>query len=398
VRVAFTTLAPFISGAERSLQVTLPYLRDVGVEPLVIGPLSGKLVPWLHENKIPFLPCPLPFRDRWHAVHWWRSVGKLKRLLRQHGVDIVHSNQMWCYPAISFAARDLGLPRICHMRDEVSPAALHWFCMAGVEAAICISRHIERQVADGWSTALPRPWLQTIMNPVRLPLDWNAETAPVICDPVDLPSMPGRENELSTRTAARRKLGLSQESLVFGFIGQVVPVKGLLPLLDSLKMLEADSRWHLLVAGTDHNQGAPHEQVCRQRVAELELSGRVTFAGYLDNVDPFYRAIDLALVPSLEEPLGRIPLEAASYGKPSLASAVGGLPDTIVEEETGWLVQRPDVQPWTTALQSALDSPLFEMGQTARTWVERVAHPRAYADKLQQVYQGLLQSRRARSG
>jgi L-malate glycosyltransferase len=396
MRVAFTTLAPFISGAERSLQITLTHLRQVGVEPVVIGPSKGKLVPWCRENEIPFLPCALPLRDRWRALQWWWSVSKLKRLLRTHRVDLVHSNQIWCYPAISFAARELGLPRICHMRDEVSAAALDWFCLAGAEAIICISRHIERQVAEGWSNAKPRPWLKTIINPVRLPLDWNADTVPVICDPVSLPSLQRQEHEHLINREARRNLGLNGAPLLLGFIGQVAPVKGLLPLLDSLKSLESDHRWHLVVAGKDPSVGAPYEQLCRTRVAELGLSRRVTFVGFLDNVDPFYHAIDLALVPSLEEPLGRVPLEAAAYGKPTLASAVGGLPDTIVEGKTGWLVGRPNAESWVAPLRRALDAPLQQMGYAARSWVETVADPRAYAGRLRDVYQGLIEARDAR--
>jgi glycosyltransferase involved in cell wall biosynthesis len=396
VRVAFTTLAPFISGAERSLQITLAHLKGVGVDPIVISPPQGKLAPWCRDNDIPYHACPLPLRDKWRAVQWWWSVAQLKRLLREQHVELVHANQIWCYPAISFAARDLGLPRICHMRDEVSPAALDWFCLSGAEAIICISRHIERQVSSGWSATRPRPWLQTIMNPVRLPLDWNADTVPVICDPVSLPKLPTNGAATTLLASARRKFDLPASTTILGFIGQVVPVKGVLPLLDSLKEIESNSRWHLLIAGKDPNPGAPHEQLCRQRVQELGLTQRVTFAGFLENVEPFYHAIDLAVVPSLEEPLGRIPLEAAAYGKPALASAVGGLPDTIVADQTGWLVPPPNEQSWSSHVLRALDAPLKEIGRKARTWAEQVADPVAYARTLGDVYRRVIQSRRAK--
>jgi len=109
----------------------------------------------------------------------------------------------------------------------------------------------------------------------------------------------------------------------------------------------------------------------------------------LDNTDTLFQAIDLAVVPSLAEPLGRVPLEAASFARPSLAFAVGGLPDTIRHAETGWLIP-----PQSAALHRALldffEDPRPETGLAARAWVEQVAEPGRYAARLADLYQQLM--------
>jgi glycosyltransferase involved in cell wall biosynthesis len=412
IRVAYTTLAPFISGAERSLQITLRHLPAAGVEPVVVGPPEAKLAPWCAEHGIAFIACPLPLRDKWHALRWWGGVRRLRGLLCEHRVDLVHANQIWCYPATGAAGRALGLPRVCHLRDEADPATLHWFCSPGVEAVVCISRHIQRQAEAAWPAGPGRPWITTLVNPVVLPP--SAATAPAavpprpvvaatavsptpaapnawaaIPEPIDLPRLPELHERLWLNGNARLTFGVPGHTTVFGFIGQIREVKGLLGLLDALAALPARYPWHLLVAGRDPRPGAPYEKLCRERAGRPDLAGQVTFLGFLDDTDAFYQAIDVAVVPSLEEPLGRIPLEAAAFAKPSIAFDVGGLPDTIVDGQTGWLVPAQDWTALGAALAAFLELPGTQVGRNARTWVERVADPTGYAHRLAALYHRL---------
>lgn len=370
IRVAFTSLAPFISGAERSLQVTLRHLPAAGVEPVVIGPTTSQLVIWCEREGIPFLTCPLAFRDKWHPIRWWNSVRRMRSLLRTHRIDVVHSNQMWSYPTVGAAAGELGLPRVCHLRDEVEPNVLRWCCSAAPDLAICISGHIARQAEVAWNGAT-RPRIATRINPVELPPR---------TDPND---------ELRLRAEARRSLNIPADAVVFGFVGQIRAVKGVLGLLDSLAKLPSERPWLALIAGQDNDPGAPYEKRCRERAAHPDLAGRVRFLGYLDDLTPLYRSIDAAVVPSSEEPMGRIPLEAASFSRPSLAFSVGGLPDVIQDRKTGWLIPANDWSRLTDAMANVIDGGVAEMGIAARSWGEEVADPVRYARWLADHYREL---------
>jgi glycosyltransferase involved in cell wall biosynthesis len=366
-RVAFTTLAPFISGAERSLQVTVRHLPAAGVAPLVIGPPGAAIAPWCRESDVPFLACPLAFRDKWHPFRWWWSVRQLRGLLRRHRVDLVHANQMWSYPAAGAAGHDLGLPRVCHLRDEANPETLHWCCVAGVEAVVCISTHVARQARAAWPSERSGPMLETLLNPVELPELYDAL------------------EQRRLRSESRRRLGIPDGVTVLGFIGQIRAVKGLLGLLDVLAALPT-RRWRLLVAGRDPEPGANYEKRCRERAEQPDLAGRVQFLGFLEDTASFYQAIDLAIVPSQEEPLGRVPLEAAAWARPSLAFAVGGLPDVVQHGETGWLVPAADWAALAQALVRFLEQPDPEIGEAARAWVEQAANPAQYAQRLAAFY------------
>lgn len=379
MKVAYVSFAPFISGAERSLQIMLQWAPKTGIDPIVVCPPGSKMIPWCETHHVRYFAVPLPDRDKWHPVRWFSSVIRLARLLRRERVDIVHSNQVWSFAAISAAASLVGIPRVCHMRDEVSPAATRWWCKSGVEAVICISAHVEQLVAPAWQRDRHPPLLRTAINPVVPPAE----------------AIDGSASADRCRRV-RHFFQVPDDAVLFGFIGQIVSVKGVRELLKAASALPRSRRWHLLIAGRDPHPGQPYEAECRRDVERLGLVGRVSFAGYLERVSDFYEAIDATVVPSLQEPLGRIPLEAATFGKPSIAFATGGLPETIVHGVTGWLVPTGNVDGLRHALASVLDDTeaAGRAGAHAREHVLQHCAPDRYMGELADLYRTLLESRK----
>jgi len=358
------------------LQILIRHLPEVDVEPLVVCPPDSSIIPWCVENRIPFVSCMLAQRDRRHPFRWWSSVRQIRKKLHANKVNLVHSNQLWSYPAAGRAGQDLGLPRICHIRDEISPEAIAWYGRSGFDAVICISRHVEKSTSGSWPSDQMRPPIYTLLNPVELPnIDESTGLA-------------------ARRSLAKTQLGVGDGKLVFGFIGQIIPIKGLQILLDALAPLKGISDWELIIAGRDPRPGAPHESVCRQKIIDLGLSERVRFIGYLNDVTTFYSAIDLLVVPSLEEPLGRVPLEAGAFGKASIAFAAGGLPETIEDGKTGILLEIGNEHALSQALIGFLNHPDAMMGAQARKKVEREFNPHFYVKELKKFYSQLINNSR----
>lgn len=374
MRVVFVARVPHISGGERSLQLLIEHLPPLGVEPAVLAATGSVLRPWCEEKGIPYAECLLSWRDRWHPLRWWRSVRQVRAALRAFGADVVHANQLFSYPAAGAAGRDLGIPRVCHMRNEATPDDVRWWCADGVEAVFTVSRHIADMVRPAWPEGPRRPIIATVLGPARLfPL-------------------PGLEERRALQANARRRLGLETGAVVFGFIGQLVPVKGLDHLLQALAGLPNRSGWQLVVAGKDPAPGAPCEAACRALVRRLGLEGRVCFLGFLDDVRPVYEATDVVVVPSLEEPLARVLYEAGTHARPVIAYATGGLPEAIRHGETGWLVSRGDVDGLRACLRDRLADPGDGTGLAARAWVEGAAAAGPYAARVVDVYERLLQA------
>ena len=172
------------------------------------------------------------------------------------------------------------------------------------------------------------------------------------------------------------------------FLGRLVPHKGLGWLLKALAQVRPDVR--LDVAG----EGLAREEM--QRLAEkLGLSDKVTFHGWVppETTKKLVEAARAVVFPSLwHEPAGLVTLEAAAYGRPVIASRVGGIPE-YAHEDYSLLVEPNDVSGLASAIeQLATDRALAEtMGQRGREAVERNFSMASFLDNLDAFYQRALQ-------
>src|SRR5207302_8146537 len=94
----------------------------------------------------------------------------------------------------------------------------------------------------------------------------------------------------------------------------------------------------------------------------------VALAGALEDVRPLLHAADVIAVPSRAEGQGIVALEAMAARKPVVAASVGGLPESILDGETGLLVPPNDPPALAAALQAMASSPIMrsQMGARAR--------------------------------
>lgn len=149
-------------------------------------------------------------------------------------------------------------------------------------------------------------------------------------------------------------LGLDPQRPVVGTVARLAPQKGVKYLLEAAQVVQAKlPQVQFLIVG----DGPLMDELQREK-ARLGVTG-VVFAGYLDNVVPVMKALDIFVLPSITEGLGLTILEAMAAEKPVIATAVGGVPEVVVPEETGILVAAADENELGQALLRLLeDSPL----------------------------------------
>jgi len=177
------------------------------------------------------------------------------------------------------------------------------------------------------------------------------------------PAAPGEAREL------RARLGLPLDGVLAVFTGRLLKGKGLEILIEAFARLAGDQRdAHLVILGTGAGQVLSVEHALREEVEQRGLAQRVTFTGRVDNVDEYLRACDLFAFPSLYEGLPHSPIEAAAAGLPAVASRTGGIPDVVVDGQTGLLVEPGDVDGVTLALRTLLADALLRerFGRAAR--------------------------------
>lgn len=132
----------------------------------------------------------------------------------------------------------------------------------------------------------------------------------------------------------------SDRPFVFGTVGRLDAVKNQLQLLDAFASLDSDSRGRcrLLLVGN----GAM-EAMLKERAAQLGIMSSVWFAGARNDIPELMRAMDVFVLPSLNEGISNTILEAMASARPVIAAAVGGNPELIANEATGILYESTQV-------------------------------------------------------
>ena len=147
--------------------------------------------------------------------------------------------------------------------------------------------------------------------------------------------------------------GCPPDALVVGSVGWLTDIKGHEYLIAAVAKLKQDfPSLHLVIVGS----GDRHDALLQQ--GELAgLSDAVHFLGHRDDVEACLAGMDLFVLPSLNEGMGRALIEAMAAGLPVIASRVGGIPAVIRHEQTGLLVPPGDVGALAEALRRLLNRP-----------------------------------------
>lgn len=198
------------------------------------------------------------------------------------------------------------------------------------------------------------------------------------------------ESQSSVRDV-RAEFGIADQAVVAGVVGRLSPEKGQLGFLRTLALVR---RERPDVVGLLVGDGQDRAMLEAEAKA-LGLEEAVFFAGHTGCVGDFYRAMDVVAMPSLSEGMPNVALEAMMFGKPVVASRVGGMPEVVVEGETGFMVKAGDEDALALALVRMLASPsrMQAMGEAGRRRVFENFSPTVRVERLLALYKELLLAR-----
>ncbi|MES2817987.1 MAG: glycosyltransferase family 4 protein [Pseudomonadota bacterium] len=231
----------------------------------------------------------------------------------------------------------------------------------GFAAAVVGSRHMSRVLGINGFDAR-----RVQVVPYFSRFDQQAQGLQAMGEP-KAPGVPGRERAL-------RLL----------FTGQAVKGKGLEVLIKALTRLTGD--WHLTAIAS-----GPRLPVAKALAERYGIAGRIEFIEWLpqEALAGYYRRADLFVLPSVwDDPGPLVGIEAMSFETPVLAFAVGGIPDYVLDDRTGFLADAVSVAALAQALQRAMEQAerLPALGQAARAQVAQYHSRHQHIDQLQQLY------------
>jgi glycosyltransferase involved in cell wall biosynthesis len=170
----------------------------------------------------------------------------------------------------------------------------------------------------------------------------------------------------------------------------LVPLYGLHHLLRAFAALDSPNRaLQLLILG-DGPQRPELESLARA----LGIAERTRFVGRVpnDQVVRYLHQMDIFVIPSLQESFGVAAVEASAVGLPVVASNVGGLPEVVLEGETGFLVPPADVQGLSERLAWLIADPQLRrrMGSAGRAFVTAHYDWQTNAAQMEHLYRSLV--------
>jgi glycosyltransferase involved in cell wall biosynthesis len=188
----------------------------------------------------------------------------------------------------------------------------------------------------------------------------------------------------------RARLGLRRDALVLGFVGRLTRDKGLPELVEAFEGIAArEPRAELLLVGWFD---AAEDAVDAAMRARIEGNPRIHRTGFVEDTAPYYRAMDVLLLPTWREGFPNVVLEAEATGIPVITTISTGSRDSVVPEVTGLLI--PPGYP--SAIEEAAlkllgdEERRLQMGAAARAWVQQHYTDTDVLGRTADFYKGLL--------
>ncbi len=307
-------------------------------------------------------------------------VLELSRYIKQHQIDIVHTNSMVSLEG-ALAAKQANVPHVWHVRElfMLPNPKLHlvlnkettqrYIDMLSARV-FCIAGAVQNQFKS-----LPDFWES------RYPVIYNALSDDVLNAPLSEP------------------LVFPKASPVFtvGYIGRLSEGKRFHDLLETLagiKEIDTTLNFRLLVAGKFVD--APYEKQINNLIEEANLKQEVVMLGYQSDSAAFYKQLDVLVVPSQNEPFGRVLIEAMAYGVPCVGTQSGGIPEIINDESVGYLYpyneNGGDKKALAAMLMSLMKNPaqLVPVAKAAKVMVQQRFTAEQQARLIQHQYDLIL--------
>jgi D-inositol-3-phosphate glycosyltransferase len=202
---------------------------------------------------------------------------------------------------------------------------------------------------------------------------------------------------------AKTEIAFPTDSFLITYVGRLEKRKGIDTLLEAIHLID-DPRIQAVIVG-----GPPTEkpflswselseepyQEYSSIIDRLGIENQVTFTGGKPQTElsKYYSAADVTVVPSYYEPFGMTAIEAMACGSIVIASRVGGLQTTVVENKVGALFEPREPSQLAEKIKIIMDQPnmLVEMRKNTRPYVEERFGWQAVARGVTEVYQELLQ-------
>ena len=284
----------------------------------------------------------------------------MAKWVREHKIDVIHTHMTRAHTFGVLLKALTGVPVVATAHS--CSMQLHWrwndFVIANSKATMEFHRRFNRVPADRIKTVYCFSDLERFL-----------------------------ERHESSANGLRKRYLVSPDHFLATMAGEVTARKGQLALFNALpRIIESVPGFRLWVLG-NANRKTRYVQNLRKIQVQNKLFGRVRWMGLRRDLQHYFAAADLSVVPSLEEPLGLVALESLATETPVVASRTGGLPEIVHDQVFGRLVGAGDSKGLADAIiELANDrAKCRAFGEAGRQFVEKQFDPQRLTDQVEAI-------------
>ncbi|HZY64224.1 MAG TPA: glycosyltransferase [Edaphobacter sp.] len=305
-----------------------------------------------------------------HGARFYKESRRVAKQIKDSGADIVHFSDEKAANHNSLAAFLAGTRNVCHLR--VSYPSLEWrqrLCLLPVDSFIFVSK----EAKDTFAMSLPERKTRVIYDAVEVPkVDHQASNAEV-----------------------RREFGIPMESPVVGMVARVSAQKDYFTLATAaVEVLAKHPEAKFFIAGDNSlvDLNRKHYQEVAKRLRELGIEDRFIFTGHRRDVPRLIAAMDICVLCTHREGFPLSILEVMAMGKPVIATSVGGIPEIVIPEVTGYLHGHGNSKELADAINALIENPVKTraLGESARRHVREHYSREGYVADMTRAYEDVM--------
>lgn len=320
----------------------------------------------------------LPVHSK-NPITMWRNIGRIKRLIKKHNIDIIHVRSRAPAWSAMMACKNSNARYMstCHAPYNFKNKTKQFYNSAITkgERVIAISNYVAEYLLRNYK--IDQRNIRLIHR--GIPLE---KFHPNLVKPAHLIQM-------------TEKWRLPDGCLVVMMPGRLTRWKGHDVLIDAMAKIGRDDVICVLI-GSDQGR-TEYRKELENKIEDLNLEGRIRIIDHCDDMPAAYMLSNVVVSASTDpEGFGRIPVEAQAMGRPIVATDHGGAQETVLNGQTGWLVPPHDSDTLAHAINEALNLTSAERSNLATSAMMHVSEnfsKEKMADATLNVYAELIQEK-----
>ena len=362
---------PWISGSGLNTFYSMKYLDAARYKSALASSSPGRLEELTKKHGFEFYPLK-HLKAPVSPLHDLLAIFEIRNLLKKLKPDILHTHNSKAGFLGRLSARFLPGIKIVH--------TVHGFSFHDRESPL-------RRIFFKQLERIAFPWADAVIAISEELADWGAregigkkEDYRIVWSGIEIEKFKDAD-----RSEGRKILKLDDDDIAVGLVAKLWEGKGhnfLIEVMDSL----INEKVKLVFIGEGYL-----EKELKSKVSKMGAKGRsVIFAGFHEDTAAITKALDIAVLPSDFEGMGRVLLEAQAAGVPVMANRVGGIKNVVTDG--GILLERNDTEGWKKALMRLIEDEeeRKKFGSAGQKFVTEKFSIQKMVKELEKIYEDIL--------